>query len=235
MNFPEPAAVVAMAMALILAVSLLAKWRQRPGSGQRRQGAAASDSGFSFQPDASRVLSISERRALTLLQQAVPGFLVLAQVPLTRFLRVAARRSQRDWMRHVGHISADLLVCDSASQVLAVIDVRSARSTGSSERRHDRMVSLLKAANITTLTWRDDALPSIADARAQLLPLLSAQSREASPTVRQPLAAPLSMLPVPEITEVLAEGDAMAFDAAMEPVPSALFDDFESPPARPRY
>jgi hypothetical protein len=59
------------------------------------------------------VLTIGERRAYELLRTALPGFLVLAQVPLGRFLRVPTRHSHAEWMQRVGSLSADLLVCNA--------------------------------------------------------------------------------------------------------------------------
>jgi hypothetical protein len=77
-------------------------------------------------PESVRVLSITERQAYDLLRRAMPGFLVMAQVPLARFIRVPSRRSYTEWLQRVGSLSADLLLCDSGSRVLAVIDIRNA-------------------------------------------------------------------------------------------------------------
>lgn len=225
---PESAA---MLTALLLALSLLLMWRRRQSGVGRARPLRDADAEPTFAPTVARVMSVGERRAVGLLQVALPGFLVLAHVPLARFLRVPARQSQREWVRHVGHLTADLLVCDSGSQVLAVIDVRSSQTSVGSERRHERLIRTLKTARIPTLVWQEHALPSAAEVRAQLVPLLSAaSSRDAEPVSRpSTIAASMPWIPVPEISEVLAEGDN-AFDEAMEPVPSAMFEDFEPAP-----
>jgi hypothetical protein len=73
---------------------------------------------------AARVMTTHERQAYELLKRALPGYMVLAQVPLSRFVRVPTRHSYSEWLQRVGPLSADLLVCDTGSRVLAVIDVR---------------------------------------------------------------------------------------------------------------
>lgn len=173
-----------------------------------------------------RVLTVAERQAHTLLRQAMPGYLVLGQVPLSRFLSVPHRQS--DWLQRISGLSADLLLCDSGSRVLAVIDVRPARLSDNSRRRHERMTALLRKSGIKVLSWQEDALPDVSMARHQLLPLLTASASTRSATQdqnREPAASsrPMPLIPV---AEILAEGDNEHEDA-MEPVPSALFDDFE--------
>jgi hypothetical protein len=81
----------------------------------------------------------------------------------------------------------------------------------------------LKSAGIKVVSWADYALPDVAAIRAQLVPLLAARSpaRPAAPAAN---SKPTPLIPV---AEILAEGDAELADNAMEPVPSALFDEFE--------
>ena len=69
-------------------------------------------------------MTTQERLAHGLLVRAFPDHLILAQVPLSRFLRVPTRYSHAEWLRRVGQLCADLVVCDTASQPLAVITVQ---------------------------------------------------------------------------------------------------------------
>lgn len=226
MLFEDASAALALATALVLVLSLLNAARKRRAPAAAKQARRDNpDSVQAFAPVPARVLTVSERQAHTLLRQAVPGYLVLAQVPLSRFLSVPSRQSE--WLQKVSGLSADLLLCDSASRVLAVIDVRPLRLSDNGRRRHDRMTMLLRKAGIKVLSWQEDALPDLSMARHQLLPLLAASAganaagRPADPA---PTSRPMPLIPV---AEVLAAGDAEADDPSMEPVPSALFDDFE--------
>jgi hypothetical protein len=245
MGLSDPLAATALLAALLLLPLLI--WRRRqartPRADPRRE---ALDTVQAWPPEAARVLTVDERQAYDLLRQALPGFLVLAQVPLSRFLRVPTRHSYTEWMQRVGGLSADLLVCDAGSRVLAVIDIRPLDQTERSRRRHERMVRVLEAAGILVQTWREGKLPSVSDVR-QLIGVelqrrvgapagaaaatggaaaaagMAAPARPATPSRAMPL------IPVADIEELLAEGD-QAYDAAMEPVPSAFFDDMELAP-----
>ena len=225
----DPTAALALAAALVLLLSYLAG-RRRRSPAHRPSRREAQDAALAHTPVPARVLTVAERQAHTLLRQAMPGYLVLAQVPLSRFLSV--KTGQSEWLQAISGLSADLLLCDSGSRVLAVIDVRTAKLSDNSRRRHERMTTLLRKAGIKVLSWQADALPDIQLARHQLLPLLTghAQGREAQP-MPAGSSRPMPLIPV---AEILAEGDQQQDDATMEPVPSALFDDFELVPTQAR-
>src|SRR5687767_6569828 len=82
------------------------------------------DTMAAWPPTATRVLTTVERQAYDVLRSALPAHMILAQVPLQRFIKVPTRNSYAEWLRRVGHLSADLLVCDRHSQVVAVVEVR---------------------------------------------------------------------------------------------------------------
>ncbi len=77
------------------------------------------------------------------------------------------------------------------------------------------------------LTWREGALPSLKEARQALAPLAAPEVQDAPAES----ATASHVMPLPEIAELLADGDRAAFAAALddklEPVPSAFFEDFE--------
>lgn len=222
----DASAALALATALVLILSLFAARRRRPPPSRSSPRRDNPDTVQAFTPMPVRVLTVAERQAHTLLRQAMPGYLVLGQVPLSRFLSVPHR--QADWLQRISGLSADLLLCDSGSRVLAVIDVRPARLSDNSRRRHERMTALLRKAGIKVLSWQEEALPDVSMVRHQLLPLLTSAHTTRSQvhdTARDtvPNSRPMPLIPV---AEILAEGDNDREDA-MEPVPSALFDDFE--------
>ncbi|HYE71326.1 MAG TPA: DUF2726 domain-containing protein [Aquabacterium sp.] len=225
----EPTIALAVAAALVLLLSYLAGRRRRAPT-PRTSRRDTPDAMLAHTPVPARVLTVAERQAHTLLKQAMPGYLVLAQVPLSRFLGV--KTAQSEWLQAISGLSADLLLCDSGSRVLAVIDVRTAKLSDNSRRRHERMTALLRKAGIKVLSWQADALPDVQLARHQLLPLLTgqAQGREA----QQAAAGSSRPMPLIPVAEILAEGDQQQDDATMEPVPSALFDDLELVPTQAR-
>jgi hypothetical protein len=217
---------------LLLAWLVLRRRAARQARAPSRREAL--DTVADWPPEAARVLSITERQAYELLKRAMPGYLILGQVPLSRFVRVPARHSYAEWLQRVGALSADLLICDSGSRVLAVIDIRAVEESARARRRHERMARVLRAANIRVHEWREGQLPSVTEVRHAMAHVL----QPAKPGIKpQPTTSrPMPLIPVAEIEEVLAEGDRAAadaaFDPAMEPVPSGFYDEIEPSPQR---
>lgn len=233
MEFLTPTAAFVLPAGVLLLLTLFAlRFRQRSLQQRASSKREALDTVADWAPEAARVLSVTERQAHELLKRAMPGFLVLAQVPLSRFVRVPMRHSYGDWLQRVGSLSADLLLCDSGSRVLAVIDIRAQQETERSRRRHERMTRVLRAAGVQVHTWREGDLPAVAEVRLAMSHLAG----PAAPGMKSTASRPMPLIPVADISEVLAEGDRAALeasDALMEPVPSAFMDDFEtSPPGR---
>jgi hypothetical protein len=213
--------IAALASAMLVAAFVLTRWRGGQ-KGKRLATREALDTVIAWPPEAVRVLSVAERQAHDLLRRAMPTCLVLAQVPLSRFIRVPTRHSYGDWLQRVGSLNADLLLCDSGSRVLAVVDVRGLTETPRSRRRHERMARVLKAANITMFTWREAELPGVSDIRNSMATLLPA------PAASIPSAS--QSMPLDSRNGGFAESQRGAprsiFDPAMEPVNSAFVDDF---------
>jgi hypothetical protein len=110
-------------------------------------------------------LSTPERNAHDLLTQALPGYMIFGQVPLSRFIKVPTRYSYSQWLRRVGSHCVDLAVADPLSRVVAVIEVRSANSTDKAQRRRARVVRVLETANIPIFEWVEGQLPTLAEVR----------------------------------------------------------------------
>lgn len=234
MEVLDPIASFALPASVLLLLTLLAvRLRQRSVDKRvRRERQDALDTVGAWPPEAARVLTITERQAYDLLKRAMPGYLVLGQVPLSRFIRVPSRHSYSEWLQRVGSLSADLLLCDSGSRVLAVVDIRPATESERSRRRHERMARVMRAANIYVHVWREGALPTPAEVRTAMASVLA----PAAAGMKTTSSRPMPFIPVAEISEVLAEGDRAAleasFDASMEPVASGFYDDIEVADAR---
>ena len=234
MEVLDPIASFALPATVLLLLTLLAvRVRQRISDRRvRRERRDALDTLAAWPPEAARVLTITERQAYDLLKRAMPGYLVLGQVPLSRFIRVPARHSYSEWLQRVGALSADLLLCDAGSRVLAVVDIRPAIESERSRKRHERMAKVMRAANIHVHVWREGALPTAAEVRTAMAHTLA----PAAPGMKTTNSRPMPLIPVAEISEVLSEGDRAAmegaFDPSMEPVPSGFYDEIEPADAR---
>ncbi|HNT38573.1 MAG TPA: DUF2726 domain-containing protein [Rubrivivax sp.] len=232
MNLLDSTSTMVLAATLALLIMLLVA-RLRGRQQGRRSVREALDTVQDWPPEPARVMTVQERQCHDLLRRALPGYMVLAQVPLSRFLRVPTRHSYADWLQRVGSYSADLLVCDTGSRVLAVIDVRPEDESARSRRRHERLGRVLRAAGIRVHVWREGHLPSPAEVRTALAHDLVRGSGPMQPVPSS--SRPMPLIPIPETQELdalLAEGDAAVRDAGNEPVPSGFLDDFaDSRPA----
>lgn len=228
MEFLSPIASLAVPALLLMLLAFLGLRMRQRQLAKRHARRDPLDTLVGWPPEAARILTINERQAYDLLRRAMPGFLVLAQVPLSRFIRVPPRHSYADWLQRVGSLSADLLLCDAGSRVLAVIDIRAPQETDRARRRHERMARVLRSAGIHVFDWREGELPSPIEVRHVMARLVGAVVGGSSKATN---SRPMPLIPVGEIAEVLADGDRAAFDTAldpsMEPVPSAFFEEME--------
>lgn len=129
------------------------------------------DTLIDWEPVATRVLNAHEREAWHVLRRALPDHMVLGQVPVARFIKVPTRNPYSEWLRRVGSLCADLVVCDAQSQVIAVVEVRqpASKENERARRRHARMDRVLDAARIPVHVWLEGALPGPVVAREAIL------------------------------------------------------------------
>jgi hypothetical protein len=205
-------------------------WKQQRDAEARRikqRVTEARDTVADWPPTATRVLNAMERQAYDVLRQALPDHLVLAQVPLSRFIRVPTRYSYGEWLGRVGQLSADLVICDASSQVLAVVEVRGHEESARSLQRHQRMTRVLKAADIRVLVWAEDELPTPEAARSALLPEEAARAAKQAARTAPAAAAPLA----PPPPAPAAPAPAVDDDVPREPPPTTWYSDLDTPPA----
>lgn len=231
--------ILQIALGLVVAILLAAWWwTQRRSAAPTKAQEDRIDTLTGWPPQATRVLTTRERLAFGTLVQALPEYMILAQVPLARFLSVPKRNSYADWLRRLGYQCVDFAICDMAAQVIAVVELQPAGGlpSESARKRAKRMARTLKAAGIPLLVWPEASLPSVAAAREALLP-------KVVPVVAA--VAPRDPTPVANTVPVAAgaKGRFNPFDDTgrdsaqdekielLEPPPSTWFDDLDSGPA----
>ena len=237
-----------IALAVLALVLLIGYWwlRRRGGAtaGAANAPSERIDTLTGWPPQATRVLTARERVAFGTLVRALPEYMVLAQVPLSRFLSVPKRHSYADWLRRLGYQCVDFAVCDMAAQVVAVVELQpeGGQMSERARKRLSRMSRSLQAANIPMLVWRADALPSTSAAREAILPKTAASP---SPFT-SPMPADDKATPAAAAAAATAAAAAKGFNPfddtgrdstqdemieLLEPPPSTWFDDLDSEPA----
>lgn len=221
----SPILLAAVLCTLLLLVFVM--WRRNASPAPRSQMDESFDTIQAWPPQAVRVMTLGERQAYEVLKRALPGHLILAQVPLSRFVSVPTRNPYQLWLQRAGRLAVDLLICDFSSRAVAAIEVRTAEESQRTAKRHQRIVEVLRAAGVTVHEWNEDDIPSIAEARE--LFALKSPAKEEGPAPMD--AGGRRLIPVADIQEVLAEGDATDY-GQLEPVPSGFFDDLNAAQSR---
>ena len=235
-----------------LVVVLLLAWlwlRQHrggePASGRAQRAEKASDrldTITGWPPQVTRALSSPERIAFGILVRALPECMVLAQMPLSRFINVSKRNSYAEWLRRIGYQSVDFVICDMSAQVIAVVELQPLQQSERSQKRVTRITRTLKAAQVPLHIWRESALPSVDAAREALLPRAAAAPAAASPAgavaVAVAVAAAAAAAPAPAVDPAPSPFEDAGRDSThderiepLEPPPSTWYDEIDSDPA----
>ena len=223
----------------IVAVLALVWWLVRRRGGSQIQEAAGDrlDTLAGWPPAPTQILRTSERIAYSTLRLALPGYMILAQVPLARFITVPKRNSYAEWMRRLGSQCVDLVVCDVTSQVVAVVEIRpsTAQLTESVRRRLDRVSRVLQAVGILLHVWNQDSLPSVEAARATIAPKMPPVPLElAARRVAAQAAAPTideGQNPFEDTDRNWSPDEGIEVTEVREPTASTWFDELDSVPA----
>lgn len=224
---------------LVVALLLAWLWLRRRGDGsagsKAEKAADRIDTIIGWPPQATRVLSTQERLAFGTLVRALPEYIVLAQVPLSRFINVPKRNSYADWLRRIGYQSVDFVICDMSAQVVAVIELQPAQQSERARKRITRIARTLKAAQLPLHVWRESALPSVDAAREALLPRPAATPE---PVKGAAIAGAAAAALTPAAVSARSPFEDTGRDSTqdemielLEPPPSTWFDDLDTDPA----
>lgn len=194
-----------------------------------------------WQPQSTRVLSNIERKAFETLRSAFPAHIILAQVPLARFIKVPTRNSYAEWLRRAGQLCADLVVCDRYSQVIAVIELRRDSDSANvrQEKRQRRLIRVLKAADVPVHEWSEHAMPSVERARETIMPPplpsgvpeVALPEAAAAATAVALAASPAAAPAINPLNEDERDSTQDEVIEMREPPPSTWYDELDSEPA----
>lgn len=224
---------IAIAAALVLLLWFGRK-RSRPpnpnGTGERL------DTLIGWPPATTHILRPCERLAYSTLRLALPGYMILAQVPIARFINVSKRNSYAEWMRRIGSQCVDLVICDITSHVVAVVEVRppDAQLSEPLRRRLDRVARALDAVGIPLHVWNQESLPSVESARESITPKMPAVpvALAALKSAAQAAAARAhARSPFADTDREWSPDDIVEIIEMREPTPSTWFDELDSVPA----
>lgn len=115
-------------------------------------------------------LSVPEQVLYFRLVNALPGQIVLGQVQLSRLLGVKKGNNAQAWLNRINRMSADFVICNKDSSILAVIELDDASHNGEKRKQADaKKDKALAAAGIKIHHWHVNAIPDESAIKATLL------------------------------------------------------------------
>jgi very-short-patch-repair endonuclease len=133
---------------------------------------------------AKKPLSAPEQILYFRLVQALPEHIVLAQVQLSRLLGVKKGDNHKAWLNRINRMSADFVVCNKDSSIVAVIELDDATHQKEDRQAADmKKDKALKSAGVRVVRWQAKSIPDIATIRSTLMPKIAVK-RGASPAAR---------------------------------------------------
>ncbi|HWK75384.1 MAG TPA: DUF2726 domain-containing protein [Povalibacter sp.] len=134
------------------------------------------------------VLSKSEQVLFWRLREALPERVVLAQVQLSRLVKIdAAGRARLAVLNRIDRKSTDFVVCSKDLQPLCVVELDDSSHTRASQRKRDAdKDAALQAAGLRVVRYHVKSMPAVAEIRNTIeLP----EVRTDSIAVARPVAA----------------------------------------------
>ncbi len=120
---------------------------------------------------AKKPLSQPEQVLYFRLVQALPDYIVLAQVQLSRLLGVKKGKNYQAWFNRINPMSADFVVCKKDSSIVAVIELDDA-----THQKEDRLAAdakkdkALSSAEIRVVRWQAKSIPDVASIQPAFMP-----------------------------------------------------------------
>ena len=147
-------------VAVVVAVIIVMKAKRQSGM---------SDEVWPFY--AKKPLTQPEQILYFRLFNALPEHIVLAQVQLSRFVGVKKGNNFQAWNNRINRMSADFLVCNKDSSIVAVIELDDESHGRETRRSADaRKNKALNSAGIPIVRWQAKRLPDEPKIKASILP-----------------------------------------------------------------
>lgn len=119
---------------------------------------------------AKKPLSQPEQVLYFRLVQALPEHIILAQVQLSRLLGVKKGNNYQAWFNRINRMSADFVVCNKDSSIVAVIELDDATHQKEDRQAADaKKDKALASANVRVIRWQAKAIPDVAKIKSAFM------------------------------------------------------------------
>jgi hypothetical protein len=153
------------ALALFLLVIVAATLSRIAGSKARGTGNAIDASAYY----AVKPLTSAEQAFFRLLENSLPGYVILAQVDVKRIVRTKRSKSHQHFNR-VAQLSLDYVICRRDFSVVAAVELDDPSHDRQRQKtRDEKKDAVMKAINVRLVRFDVRRYPSEMDVRKQLL------------------------------------------------------------------
>ena len=119
---------------------------------------------------AKKLLSQPEQVLYFRLVQALPEHIILAQVQLSRLLGIKKGNNYQSWFNRINRMSADFVVCNKDSSIVAVIELDDATHQKEDRQAADaKKDKALASANVRVIRWQARAIPDVANIQSTFM------------------------------------------------------------------
>lgn len=111
---------------------------------------------------AKKILSQPEQILYFRLIQALPEHVILAQVQLSQILGIKKGNNYQSWLNRINRMSADFVVCNKDTSIVAVIELDDATHLRKDRRKTDaKKDKALASAKVRIIRWHVRSIPDI--------------------------------------------------------------------------
>ena len=150
---------------LVVVVVIVLVSGSKKGGGKKRaaktQRTASDDVNRSWPFYPSYAMTRNEQEVYWKLVQALPDYIVLAQVQASRVLKVKRGENNQAWLNRISRMSYDYLICNKSAYPLLVIELDDSTHEWASRQDADCCKEMaLAGAGIKIVRWRKQNVPS---------------------------------------------------------------------------
>lgn len=119
---------------------------------------------------AKKILTQPEQILYYRLVEALPDYIVLAQVQLSRALGVKKGFNFNEWQNRINRMSLDFVICNKDSSIIAAIELDDKTHEGEIQRERDaKKDKALQTANIKIIRWTTKNIPNVEEIKKILI------------------------------------------------------------------
>ena len=158
-------------IAIIFAIGIAASIAAKKGSLNDRRGKSQlPDFGKKWPYYKKQLLTKPEQVLYFKIVEALPEYLIFAQVQLSQILGVEKGNSYSEWYNRINRMSVDFVVCNKAAEIVALIELDDSSHEKEDRKEADRKKDkACKDAGIRIIRWNVKAIPDKAEIRKTVL------------------------------------------------------------------